>query len=122
MLKLLVAAAAMILIVSDALADSITVTNHTDSTIYSLYAWPSELAAHTFNLLGFPLSPGSSEDIEVDTSYGACIYTFETNPNDPADKKKPKKYFSPRKNIEIRDINICLTLGRINLLPEADRL
>ncbi len=122
MLKSLVVTAAMVLIVSDALADSITVTNHTDETIYSLYAWPSELAAHTFNLLGFPLSPGSSEDIEVDTAYGGCIYTFETNPNDPADKKKPKKYFNPRKDIELRDINICQTPGQVNLLPEADGL
>lgn len=122
MLKHLIATATFILIVSDAMADTLTVTNNTNDTIYSLYAWPTELATHTLNLLGFPLSPGTSEDIDVDNSYGECDFTFETNPNDPADKKKPKRAFIARKDIELRDINICHKSGQVSIDPEADGL
>lgn len=122
MLKFLTLLAALTAMASNALADTLTITNNTNDTIYSLYAWPTELATHTLNLLGFPLTPGTSEDIDVDNSYGECDFTFETNPNDPADKKKPKRAFIPRKDIELRDINICNKSGQVSIDPEADRL
>lgn len=119
MLRGFIVSAAIALAASGAAADEITITNHTDDTIYKLYAWPQQMTAHTMNLLGFPLSPNSSEDIDVDNSYGDCIFTFETNPNDPLDKKK---LFNPRKYIDLRDFDICKAKGQIELLPPDDGL
>lgn len=109
---ILITVVGMIAVGTPAEADQITVTNSTATAIFKIYAWPTEFAARTFNILGAPLFPTSSAEIDVDNSYGDCQFTIEYDPNDPADLKKRNRTVKPLTTLEV---NLCAAKGKITL-------
>jgi hypothetical protein len=89
---------------SQASADQVKIVNRTGSTIYRLYAWPTDLIARSFNVLNGQLQDNSTTTVNVDNSYQDCSFTFQYDLNNPADKKK-RGY--RRKVLINMEINLC---------------
>lgn len=99
---------------SAALADQVDLTNNIDIPVFKVYAWPTDLVARTFNILGSPLFPKSTEQVDVDNTYGDCNFTFEYDPNDPNDMKRPGY---KKKLLVTFETNLCVAKGKINIDP-----
>lgn len=112
MYKFLAAIPLLLFFVDASFADPVLLTNTTENPIYRLYAWPSELGPRTFNILGSPLFPGSSAEVDIDNSYGDCIFDFQYDPNSPSDLKK-RNY--KRKSLGSAELNICKEKNKIKL-------
>lgn len=78
-----------------AMADQVTINNQTKSTMYRIYAWPTELIPRTYNIITSPLKNEESREVTIDNSYQHCSFTFQYDTNNPSDmrrlgyKKKP---------------------------------
>jgi len=101
-----------VLIASQAAADQITISNKASGTIYRVYAWPSDLVARSFNVLNTPLQRSSETVLNIDNSYQDCIFTFQYDLNNPADKRK-KNY--KRRRLETKEVDICKHKGAVYL-------
>lgn len=97
---------------SQAEADQVTVSNKASGTIYRLYAWPTDLVARSFNILNTPLHRNSKIVVNVDNSYQDCLFTFQYDLNNPADKRK-RNY--KRRALQSKEVNICNRKGEIYL-------
>lgn len=100
------------LTVSHAAADQITISNKAGGTIYRVYAWPSDLIARTFNILSTPLQRSSEAVVNIDNSYQDCMFTFQYDLNNPADRRK-RNY--KRRALETKEVNICKNKGSVYL-------
>ena len=95
------------------LADNITVVNDTSETIYKMYAWPTDLIARSYNVLGgLPLGSKSRRTLLVDNSYKHCFFTFQFDLNNPRDMKR-RNY--RRKRLSFMQTDICRAKGVVTL-------
>ena len=110
--RCLIAIGAWALLASAAMADQVAITNNIDVPVFKIYAWPTALVARTFNVLGAPLFPNSTAEIDVDNAYGDCDFTFQYDPNNPDDLKRANYR---RKPLLMYETNICNAKDKINI-------
>ncbi len=101
-----------------ALSAELHVINKTESTIYRLYAWPSDFLPRTANLLDFPLNGQDEATLDVDNSFDECNFTFMLDLNSSFASKKTMNGRIPM----VFDYhNICLESKPIALLNDPNR-
>ena len=111
-MRVIALSAIVLAIASPAAADQVTISNKTESTIYRLYAWPTDLIARTFNILDEPLDDNTDGVVNIDNSYQDCAFTFQFDQNNPTDLKKLNYRRKPLVNVEV---DICATKDKVVL-------